>query len=101
MDDQLRPILERMTAELSAWLEQPGEASKKLAALRTQIDELKGEIGTDGLADALKGLQQAERTVDRQRQREAALAIAQLYIDYVDIPTQSVVYLECRRVLRP
>ncbi|MEL7484348.1 MAG: hypothetical protein AAFN41_08325 [Planctomycetota bacterium] len=78
MDDQLRSILERMTTELTGWLEQPGEASKKLAALRTQIGELKGEIGADGLADALKGLEQAEKTAARQRQHQAAIAIAEL-----------------------
>ncbi|UYV12395.1 MAG: hypothetical protein NCW75_13985 [Phycisphaera sp.] len=78
MDDTLRQSIERFTAELASWLEQPGEASKELAAIRFRIDTLKGQLSGPGLNEMLKGLADAERAAERQRQHEAALAIAEL-----------------------
>ncbi|MEL7484349.1 MAG: hypothetical protein AAFN41_08330 [Planctomycetota bacterium] len=42
MDDQLRPILERMAAELTGLIELLAEAFKKLPVLCTRVGELKG-----------------------------------------------------------
>lgn len=78
MDDTLRQSIERFTTELASWLEQPGEASKELAAIRSRIEGLKGQLSGQGLNEMLKGLSDAERVAERQRQHEAALAIAEL-----------------------
>lgn len=77
MDDTVRRLIERLTTELSSWLEQPSEASKELAAIRSRIDGLKGQLGGPGLNEMIMGLTDAERAAERQRQHEAAIAIAE------------------------
>ena len=78
MDTKLRQLIQRFTSDLESWLAEPSEAETKLNALRSQIEDLKSELRADGLADVLKGLETAAKGADRQKQRQAADAIAEL-----------------------
>ena len=76
MDTALKQILDRFTTELQGWLDQPSEASGKIDALRSQIEALKGELGADGLSDAIKALGTADKSAQRGKQRQASEGIA-------------------------
>lgn len=76
MDPRLQQILDRFTSELKAWLDSPSEASGKIDAVRAEIESLKGELGATGLSGALKALDTADKTVKRERQRQASHAIS-------------------------
>ncbi len=78
MDKDLRPIIERMTQELQAWLDRPSETTAKIARMREQMGELDGALKTDGLKAAMKALDDAEAEAKRERMKEAAAAIAEL-----------------------
>lgn len=76
MDEQLERIVRKMVAELKPWLDQPGEAGRKVAQVREQLNGLKAELGAGVIGDTLKTLEKAEAEAKRSRQREAAEAIA-------------------------
>jgi hypothetical protein len=78
MDAELREIISDMTARLAVWLDKPSPAGEKLAAVRKQLDSLKGELGAGLIGDTLKQLKNADAEAQRSRQREAAEAIAEL-----------------------
>lgn len=78
MDQQLRDLITRFTGELRTWLDRPSEATKQLETLRSQIETLKGQLRGQGMAEMRKGLQTAEKSAQRLKQRQAAEAIATL-----------------------
>lgn len=77
MDNTLETLVEEFAKDLAAWLDQPGEASARIGQLREQTQVLKGELGADGLRDALRAFDQAEKEAKRQQQRLAAEHIAE------------------------
>lgn len=76
MAADLNNILDRFTTELQSWLDSPSDTSTQIAAMKKQIEGLKGEIGAEPLKAALKALEDGDRQVRRQRQKQAAEAIA-------------------------
>ena len=78
MDTRLQQIIEAMTTDLAAWIESEDETTKKIAAMKAQMQELGGTLKGDALKAAMRGLEDAEREARRAKQREAADAIASL-----------------------
>lgn len=76
MATDLNNILERFAAELQNWLASPSETSGKIAAMKKQIEALKGEVAAEPLNAAIKALEESDKQVRRQRQKQAADAIA-------------------------
>lgn len=77
MDENLRVIVERFSRDLRDWLDQPSATSTKIAQIRSEFDALGGTLTGDGRKAARKALDDAEAEATRQRQREAAEAIAE------------------------
>ena len=77
MDEQLKTTLQTLTTGLESWLDQPSPTTAKIARLRKEVADLKDELGAAALGDMLKPLERANAEARRQRQREAADAIAE------------------------
>lgn len=75
MTHDLDRILGRFSGELAEWLEQPTEATARIAELRGQVESLVTEIEGGSLDEALKAFSAAESQVGEQRRRTAAAAI--------------------------
>ena len=76
MDEKLKSIIQQFGKELESWLKEPGQASATIEQIRAQLGELKGQLRGQGLRDMVKGLDEAEKASRRDRQHEAAVAIA-------------------------
>ena len=78
MEADLRAMIERLTTDLESWLDRPSEASSKIARLRGELAGLGDALKGEGRKAAMKALDDAESEAKRQRQKEAAEAIAEL-----------------------
>ncbi|MEL6795189.1 MAG: hypothetical protein AAFR76_03950 [Planctomycetota bacterium] len=78
MDGRLRQILEPMAGELKAWIESEDDTTRKIAAMKQQMQELGDAVKGDALKAGLRGLDEAESEALRAKKRQAAEAIAEL-----------------------
>ncbi len=76
MNQGLEALATTLKGELRAWFDQPNEVSIRLQELQEQIDAMKGVIGARAASDASRALSGSKRTIQANRQREAADVIA-------------------------
>ncbi len=77
MEDALTHIVDRFAKELGEWLDSPSPSMGKIEALRSQIESMKGTLGSDALKAMKKALGEAEAGLKTQRQKAAGEAIAE------------------------
>lgn len=78
MTTNLNDILDRFAKELGTWLDSPSEASGRIETLRKEMEHLRGQLGAENINSALKAFDDADKQLKRQRQKEAAEAIAEV-----------------------